>query len=147
LQNQLAVAISVPPAAVTAAATSTPTTSAPASISAATASSTATHRTSLVHDQSAPHEIFSVKSFDGFFGVRVVREFGETKTARLPSETIAQQTQLIGLHSNLRKQRGHILFRSLKRQVPHVQFLHERAPCSRPTHGVSLRLKNQVIGR
>jgi hypothetical protein len=59
-----------------------------------------TLRTRLIHDQRAAQEILAVKRFDRFICFGVVANLGETETARLPGETIAQQRERIRLDTN-----------------------------------------------
>jgi hypothetical protein len=87
-----------------------------------------TLRTRFIHDQSAAQKILAVERFDRFVCFGVVANFGETETARLPRETIAQKRERIRLHTNFRKQRRYLLFRGLERQITHIQFLHGRSP-------------------
>jgi hypothetical protein len=92
-----------------------------------TASSSAfTLRTCFVHHQRAAQKILAVERFDCLVCFGIVANFGEAETARLARETITQQRKRIRLHSNFRKQRRYLLFRSLERQISHVQFLHGR---------------------
>jgi hypothetical protein len=72
--------------------------------------------------------------------------FGETEAARLPGETIAQQRERIRLYADFSKQRLHLLFRCLEREVPNVQFLHGRSPgpCQ---FGTCSQLRNETPGR
>jgi hypothetical protein len=60
-------------------------------------------RTRLVDDERPAEKLLAVESRDCFFGFGVVMNFGETKTARLPCETVAKQRQRIRLHSDLRE--------------------------------------------
>jgi hypothetical protein len=110
--------------------TSAPATSASSTVATTTAASTAalTLRTSFVHDQRAAQEILAIERFDRFVRFGVVAYFGETETARLSRETIAQKRERIRLHTNFRKQRRYLLFRGLERQIAHIQFLHGRSP-------------------
>jgi hypothetical protein len=86
----------------TAAVTSAPATSASSTVATTTAASTAalTLRTSFVHDQRAAQEILAIERFDRFVRFGVVAYFGETETARLSRETIAQKRERIGLHAD-----------------------------------------------
>jgi hypothetical protein len=124
-------------AAATAASTATATTT-----SAATAASTAaipsaatttsasafTRRTRLIHDHVAAHEILAVQRLNRAVCIFIIRHFNETETARLPRKTIPHQSYIRRRNSRLRKPVSHILFSSLKRQIAHVQFFHERTP-------------------
>jgi RNase P/RNase MRP subunit POP5 len=87
-----------------------------------------TLRTRFIHHQRAAQKILAVKRFDGFIRFGVVANLGETETARLSRETIAQQRERIRLHANFRKQRRYLLFRGLERQITDIQFLHGRSP-------------------
>jgi hypothetical protein len=84
--------------------------------------------TRFVHDQSAAQKILAVERFDSFVRFGVVADFGETESARLSGETIAQKRERIRLHTNLRKQCCNLLFRGLERQITDIQFLHGRSP-------------------
>jgi len=86
-------------------------------------------RTRLIHDKGTPHEILPVQRCNCFFGFRIVLDFRKTKPARLSSESVAKKSQIIRLHSHFREQSMHLLFRGLKREIAHVQFLHGRSPC------------------
>ena len=111
--------------------TATSTTStASATVAATSAAGTAafTLRTRFVDDQSAAQKILAVERFDRFVRFGVVANFGETESARLSRETIAQKRERIRLHTNFRKQRRYLLFRGLERQITHIQFLHGRSP-------------------
>jgi RNase P/RNase MRP subunit POP5 len=110
--------------------TAASTTPAPATVAATAAASTAafTLRTRFVHHESATQKILAVERFDRFIRFGVVSNFGETETARLSRETIAQQRERIRLHANFRKQRRYLLFRGLERQITDIQFLHGRSP-------------------
>jgi hypothetical protein len=103
----------------------------PAAITAAPASaSTAPFslRTSLIHYQRAAKEVFAVEGCNRLLRCAVVMNLGETETARLSSETIAQQRQRIRLYADFSEQRLHLLFCCFEREVPNVQFLHGRSP-------------------
>jgi hypothetical protein len=97
-----AAASSAPAATTTAAVTSAPATTASSTVASAPAASTAalTLRTSFVHDQRAAQEILAIERFDRFVRFGVVAYFGETETARLSRETIAQKRERIGLHAD-----------------------------------------------
>jgi len=97
--------------------TAASTTTASATMAATSAAGAAafTLRTSFVHNQRAAQKILAVERFDGFVRFGVVANFGETETARLSRETIAQQRERIRLHTNLRKKRCYLLFRGLER--------------------------------
>ena len=60
-------------------------------------------RTRFVDDQSAAEKILAVKGFDCFVRFGVVANFGETESAWLSRETIAQQRERIRLHTDFRK--------------------------------------------
>ena len=47
-------------------------------------------RTCFIHDERAAQKILAVQRLDGFVCFGVVANFGETETARLSRETIAQ---------------------------------------------------------
>jgi hypothetical protein len=154
-KEKLAVTISV--ATVSAASTSSATTAAvsapPATATAAMTAPPATTTafslwTSLVYHQCPAQKILAVERRNHFFSFRVVANFRESKTARLSREAIAQQRQGIGLHTDLCKQRLHLLFRGLERQIPHIQFLHwSFSLCPRVREGTSARLKRQESRR
>jgi hypothetical protein len=111
----------------------TPTSAAPAATTpTAAASSSATFplRTCLIYYQRTTEKILPVEGGDGFFGFGIVVDFDKTEPARLTRKTIAKQRERIGLHANFREQCLHLLFRSLERQISHVQFLHGRSPCA-----------------
>jgi hypothetical protein len=114
----------------------------PAAIAAAppttTASSAFSLRTSFIHHQRAAKKVFAVKGRNRLLCCAVVMNFGETETARLSCKTIAKQCERIRLYADFSKQRLHLLFCSLKRQVPNVQFLHGRSPSPRQ-HGTHPR--------
>jgi hypothetical protein len=82
---------------------------------AAAAPSTFALRTRFIHNQRSAEEFLSVQRRDGLFGFRVILDFRKAKPARLPGETIAKQSEGIGLHASFRKQRLHFLFSSLER--------------------------------
>jgi hypothetical protein len=58
---------------------------------------------SFVDHQCAAEKILAVESGDDLFGFGVVANFRETKTARLPRETVAKQGERIGLHADFRE--------------------------------------------
>jgi hypothetical protein len=91
-------------------------------------------RTRFIHHQRAAQKILAVERFDRFVCLGVVANFGETESAGLSGETIAQQRERIRLHTNLRKQRRYLLFRSLERQITNIQFLHGRSPFASGTY-------------
>jgi len=116
----------------------------------ATASPAATFalRPGFIYNQSASEKILAVERRDGLFRFSIVADFGEAEPARLPRETIAQQRQRIGLDADFRKQRCHLLFRCLERQISHVQFLHSRSPLPLTSARTpNARLKRQDLGR
>jgi hypothetical protein len=83
-----------------------------------------------------------------FFCIRVVANFREAESPRLPGKTIPQKRQRIRLHSDFRKQRRYLLFCSLERQISHVQFLHGRSPYAPGSaEAQNTRLKRQDLGR
>jgi hypothetical protein len=82
---------------------------------ATTAASTFTLRTSFIHDQRPAEEFLAVQCRDGLFGFRVILDFRKAKPARLPGETIAKQSERIGLNARFRKKPLNFLFRSLER--------------------------------
>jgi RNase P/RNase MRP subunit POP5 len=85
-------------------------------------------RTRFIHNQCAAQKILAVERFNRLVGFAVVANFGETESARLSGKTVAQQRKRIRLHTNFRKKRRYLLFRSLERQITHIQFLHGRSP-------------------
>jgi hypothetical protein len=97
---------------------------------ATTPAATLTLGTCFVDDERASKEVLTIQSRDRLFSLRIILDFSEAKPARLSRETIAQQGQRIGLHADFREQRLNLLFRSLERQITHVQFLHGRSPCA-----------------
>src|SRR5580700_1402911 len=103
-------------------------TSAVASASATTTASALALRTGFIHHQRAAKEILAVQRLNRLFRFRIVSDFREAESARLPGKTIAQKRERIRLHSDFRKQRRYLLFCSLERQISHVQFLHGRSP-------------------
>jgi hypothetical protein len=112
----------------------TATSSAPATMTSVPAASSAPStaalalRTCFIYNQRAAHKIFAVQRLNRFFRLRVIADLRESESAGLPGEAIAKKRQLIGLHSDFRKQSRYLLFCSLERQIPHVQFLHGRSP-------------------
>jgi hypothetical protein len=91
-------------------------------------SSAFTLGTRFVDDQSAAQKILAVEGLDRFVCFGVVANFGETESAGLSRETIAQKRERIRLHTDFRKQRRYLLFRGLERQITDIQFLHGRSP-------------------
>jgi hypothetical protein len=85
--------------------TSAPATAASAvtTTAAATASSAFALRTRFIDDERAAEKFSSVESCDDLFGFGVVPNFGETETARLAREPIAEQRERIRLHAGFRK--------------------------------------------
>jgi hypothetical protein len=150
LKDNLAVAAAVttaiPAASAAVATASAATASATATVSAAIAAASATTtaasafslRTSLIHHQRATEKVFAVQGCNRLLRCAIVMNFGETETAWLSGETIAKECERIRLYADFSKQRLHLLFCSLKRQVPNVQFLHGRSPSSRQ-HGTHPR--------
>ncbi len=109
--------------------------SAPASATMTTASASTTASTAAFplrsrfsHHQRTSQKILAVEPGDCLFRFGIVVNFREAEAPRLPRETIAEQSQRIRLHSDFRKQRLHLLLRSLERQISHIQFLHGRSP-------------------
>jgi hypothetical protein len=124
-------------------------TSTAATVAATTASAASTFalRASLIHDQRAAEKFLSIQRRDRLFGFRVVFDFREAKPARLAGEAIAKQSERIGLHARFGKKRCHFLFRSLKRQITHVQFLHVGSPCAPPLQaGTYCEAEEAVLG-
>jgi hypothetical protein len=72
-------------------------------------------RARFIHDQGPAEKFFSVQSRNGLFGFRVILDFRKAKPARLAGETIAKQSERVGLHARFRKQRLDFLFSSLER--------------------------------
>ena len=104
-------AVTAASASASATATSTPsavtsapaTASAVATASAATTSSAFALRTCFVDDERAAEKLPSVESCDDLFGFGVIPNFGETETARLAREPIAEKRKRIRLHARFRK--------------------------------------------
>ena len=88
-------------AAASTAASSTMTTAVPSA--AATTASALALRTSFIHDQRAAKEILAIQRLNRFFCIRVVANFGEAESARLPRKSITQKRKRIRLHSDFRK--------------------------------------------
>jgi hypothetical protein len=59
-----------------------------------------TLRTGFIHHQCAAQKILAIERFDRFVSFGIVADFGETETARLSRETIAQKRERIRLHAN-----------------------------------------------
>jgi hypothetical protein len=101
-----------------------------AAVSTTTASTTSaaafTLGASFVNYQRAPQKIFAIEGCDCFFGFRIITNFREAESARLTRETIPQKSEGIRLNTNFGKQRRHLFFRSLERQISDIQFLHGR---------------------
>jgi hypothetical protein len=72
-------------------------------------------RTSFIHDQRPAEEFLAVQCRDGLFSFRVILDFRKAKPARLAGETIAEQSERIGLNARFRKKSLNFLFRSLER--------------------------------
>jgi len=86
--------------------TTAPATPASAAVAATTTpapTATFTLRAGFVDHQSAAEEILAVESGDHLFGFGVVANFSETKTAWLSRETVAKQSERIGLHADFRE--------------------------------------------
>jgi hypothetical protein len=79
------------------------------------AASTFALRTRFVDNQRSAEKFPAVQCRNGLFGFRVILDFRKTKPARLPRESIAEQSERIGLHASFRKQRLYFLFSSLER--------------------------------
>jgi hypothetical protein len=117
------------PSAATAASTAPTTVSAAITASSTTPSTAAfSLRTSFIHYQRAAKKVFAVEGCNRLLRCAVVMNLGETETTRLSGETIAQQRERIRLYADFSKQRLHLLFCCLEREVPNVQFLHGRSP-------------------
>ena len=151
-ESELAItsaATATSPTAASAAATSMP--AAATASSTVTSASTATAallRTSFIHDQRPTEKILAVQRFDGFCGFGVVSNFSKTKTARLVREAIAQKRQRIRLHSNFGEERGDLFFSRFERQIPKIQFLHDRSPLGfGQRRNTTEKLKKQDLGR
>ena len=65
------------------------------------------HRTSFVDDQSTPHELFAVTSFDSMIQVGIV-DLGKTETARFIGEPVAHHADGSGIDTLLLKPSGEI---------------------------------------
>jgi hypothetical protein len=87
-------------------------------------------RARLIHDECAAKKILTVETCDSLFRFCIIFNFRETEAPRLPCKAIAKQCKLIRLHPDFRKQRRHLLFCSLERQISHIQFLQGRSPCA-----------------
>jgi hypothetical protein len=142
---------SVPAASAATAAPAAPASAPASTVAAAPASAPASAfslRARFIDHQRAAQEIFAVQRRDCFFGFRIVADLGEPEAARLARKTVAEQRQGIRLHPGLRKQSCNILFRSLERQVSHIQFLHGESPCAPVARaGTTATLKRQDRGR
>jgi hypothetical protein len=66
---------------------------------ATTATAAFALRTRLIHDECAAEELAPVESCDHFFGLRIVPNFGESKTARLARKPITKERERIRLHA------------------------------------------------
>jgi hypothetical protein len=118
--------------AATSAATTTASPTATAAVSASAAASPAATfalRASFIHHERAPQKILAIERCHGLFRFGVVLDLSEAETTRLARKTIAKQCERIRLNPDFREQCLYLLFRSLERQIPHVQFLHGRSPC------------------
>jgi hypothetical protein len=100
----VAAAVAAIASATAVASASTATTTAIATASAATTTAVATAppattasafalRTGFVDHQSAAHEFAAVERGNCFFRFGIIIDFGETETARLSRETIAEQSE------------------------------------------------------
>jgi hypothetical protein len=118
------------PAAATSATTVAAATSATAWPSTATSTTTAAfaRRTGLVYDHASAHEVVAIESLNRAAGIVVAIYFDESESARLTREAVAHQSDIRRRDTHLRKPIAQFLFCSLKRQVAHVQFFHERTP-------------------
>ena len=118
-----------------------------AASTAATAAATFSLRTGFVDDESATRNSLPLSAAMAFSASASSLNFRKAKAARLARKTIAKQRERIRLHAHFRKQRLHLLFRSLKREIAHVQFLHGDAPCPLSTRRArNARLKRQDLG-
>jgi hypothetical protein len=70
----------------------------------------------------------AVERFNGAAGVFVIVHFDEAEAAWLPRKAIADQCYIGRRHSGLPEPGAYILFASLKRQIAHIEFFHERTP-------------------
>jgi len=70
----------------------------------------------------------AIERLNSAAGIVVIIHFDEAKAARLTREAVAHQSDIRRRHADLRKPIAEVLFRSLKRQIAHVQFFHETAP-------------------
>jgi hypothetical protein len=138
ITSAVAATVATTPAAPAAASASTATTaSAPAATTstavpatpAASPAATFALRASFIHNERTAEKILAIERCNGLFSFGVIFDFGEAETARLARKTIAKQCEGIGLNPDFREQCLYLLFRSLERQVAHVQFLHGRSPC------------------
>jgi hypothetical protein len=59
--------------------------------SATTGAASFALRTSFIYNQRASEKIFAVESRDCLFSFRIIPDFREAESARLPGKTVAQQ--------------------------------------------------------
>ena len=60
-------------------------------------------RTRFIHHQRTSQKILAVQPGNRLFRLCIIVNFSEAETSRLARETIAEQRQRIGLHSDFRK--------------------------------------------
>jgi hypothetical protein len=69
-----------------------------------------------------------VERFDGAAGIIVVIDFNEAEAAWLSREAVANQRNVGRRHASLSEPVRDVFFSSLKRQIAHIQFFHQRTP-------------------
>jgi hypothetical protein len=75
----------------------------PAVATSAPAATTFSLGTCFVDDECPAKKFPPIESCDNLFGFRIVPNFGESETARLAREPIAEQCERIRLHARFRK--------------------------------------------
>src|SRR5207253_8024420 len=97
--------VAAPAATTTPAAATAPISAAAGESAAASPASTAafSRRSSLIHHEISTHEVMAVQGLDSALGFFVAMDFHEAKTARLPREAVAHQSDVGDAHARLGK--------------------------------------------
>src|SRR6266852_4394137 len=101
---------------------------APAAATSPASTAAFSGRSSLIHHEISTHEVMAVQGLDSALGFFIAMDFHEAKTARLPREAVAHQSDVGDAHARLGKPVAQLLFRGLKGQIAHVKLLHQLAP-------------------
>ena len=98
--------------------------------------------TRFIDNEVPASEILSVQGSHGAIGFFIIGNFNEGETTRLSRETISNQADSRGIHTNLPKPFLQLLFRCGERKIPDVKLLHQRTPSARNLTTIAERTEN-----